>query len=647
MSTESRTINRLSSLFPYILLLVAVLGLSFTIIIRRIDLTIFSLTLVIPLILSAVILLINKNINVAEIPEHANRICFSHLFLINSLIFIISLIILVSYSARPLTYFILISLYSGILLLQIINRRQNWTDSLILFQIILLSLNLIWGMTLKYPLYFGDTDTLGHLNLIDTILKTAHVATYNTYYQNYPLYHIFTAIGVEITNLSIRTALFVLMGIAWQVGIIFAFLIFKSITNSPRFALIACLLFASSSQLIFYGSYSIARSLAFVFFLCWIYLIFNKAQKDIRYLLLSLIIMAALITTHHLNVLYVIPVLLVVYICQIFVNRSQQERLINPSFIYLLTISCISYLIWVASSLADSNIPATIHGFLSSDMSLKGGFSLTHGYGFSVVMGTLFYSFVLLLCFLGMRVVIDCFKISHTTQMTGTFALAGFFMLLVYIPGLLYVLPLSDVILPERSALIVSPFVAFLMAYGLRYLYNMKATFLPYSVKTISLPMLSVGLVGITTFFSATSIGNANDTNYLPQTSTINSQYFTESELRSFSFMNNQGDNSLTLYGDYQTQRNNFSLSHFSTRNVIKSGDVSYISDGYLILRIAELQRKEALSFSPDGEGIVVDRYLISKLIPELDALANSSFGIRIYSDKDVQIYIVHNPSRS
>jgi hypothetical protein len=62
----------------------------------------------------------------------------------------------------PLVYFLLIALFSGVLFLQIISVRPKWTDSLIVRQIIILSLNLIWGATLKYPLYFGDTDLLVH-----------------------------------------------------------------------------------------------------------------------------------------------------------------------------------------------------------------------------------------------------------------------------------------------------------------------------------------------------------------------------------------------------------------------------------------------------------------------------------------------------
>jgi len=290
---ESRWISRTSSLFPYLLLLTAGLGIGITLVLGRMDLTVFSLVLVVPMVLAAAILLASKKANVKEGLSPGSGFRFSHLFLTNILVLVISVTTLVSYATRPLTYFILVSVSSGLILLQVFNSRAKYGDSLIILQISLLSLNLIWGLTLKYPLYFGDTDLLVHMNLADTILKTGHVETYYIDYQNYPLYHILTAIGVGVTGLSERTALFIIMGLVWQLGILFSFLVFRSMSSSPRIALVGSLFFALASQVIFYGSYSIARSLAFVFLMSWLYFVFVAARKGFRYLFLSLVVMTA------------------------------------------------------------------------------------------------------------------------------------------------------------------------------------------------------------------------------------------------------------------------------------------------------------------------------------------------------------------
>ncbi len=67
---------------------------------------------------------------------------------------------------------------------------------------------------------------------------------------------------IEVTGLSLKNGLFITIGIVWQIGIIFAYLIINKISRSSQFALVSCLLFASSATGMFYGSYAIARSLA-------------------------------------------------------------------------------------------------------------------------------------------------------------------------------------------------------------------------------------------------------------------------------------------------------------------------------------------------------------------------------------------------
>jgi hypothetical protein len=107
-------------------------------------------------------------------------------------------------------------------------------------------------------------------------------------------------------------------------------------------------LFALSSQTIFYGSYSIARSLSFVFFICWMFLIL-KAGKDRRYLFLSLIAAGNDCDPPFECSVCDTGAWFAAYVCQIIVNQFRRERPLDPLFIYLLTIGAVSYLIWVAS----------------------------------------------------------------------------------------------------------------------------------------------------------------------------------------------------------------------------------------------------------------------------------------------------------
>jgi uncharacterized membrane protein len=546
---------------------------------------------------------------------------------------------LLYFPTRPLAYFIIVSLYAGIILLQILYRRPGWTDNLIIVEILLLSLNLILGLSLKYPLYFGDTDILGHMRMIDSILNTGHINSFILDYRFYPLYHIFSAIGVEITGASIKTVLFIFMGIAWQGGIIFAYLIFRNLSHSSKYASIACLLFASSSTVIFYGGYAIARSLAFVFLLSWLYFIFNKSKKDVRYLLISFIFLAVLIMTHHLNVLYFIPVLIITYLIQVIINRFRHEGLVDSLFIFLLTVSAVSYLFWVAWPMARSNVPEVILSLAEMDTNLSA--DISSGYGINVIWGVIYYSWVLLLCILGMKIVFNNASSASKMRLILIVAVAGFFMLILYTPGPLDMLPFSDIMMTGRFQLIISPFVAVLMTLGIVFAVYMSVGRRVNILRSSLLTVLPVSIVVIMTFFSTIGTGNAQDNEALPHTSKMDTPYFENSELFSFSFLSTKGDNTLSIYSDYQVVRNFYSLGNFEDKRILESGVTEDISNSYLVLRIGELQRRQALTFAVEGSARGRYRYQIDSLNPDTDILANLVSNDRIYTSRAVQIYMM------
>jgi uncharacterized membrane protein len=243
-------------------------------------------------------------------------------------------------------------------------------------------------------------------------------------------------------------------------------------------------------------------------------------------------------------------------------------------------------------------------------------------------------------------VVFHRLKISNTARAAGAFAFTGLLLLIIYVPGPLDIIPVSEMLMATRLNLMVSPFVAFLMAFGIIYLLDHKTT-IKNSPAKLSSMALPVCLVILTTFFSTISTGNAQDNINFPHTSTTDTPYFTSAELESFSFLNYRTDTTLPLYSDYQVCRDDYLLNNFATRFILTGGDLSYIRDGYLTLRIAELQRKKALTFSPDGYATVSYRYPIASFKTEMDTPVNLGSKNLVYSNGGVQIYLINGPDVS
>ena len=275
MSSNKIFLNPLAKTFPYLLFIVATLGLAVSYTALSSGLVLKSLVYIIPVILAGIYLLIKTKSSEFPISASSKSIIgigFLQLLFSSIFLFITSLIVLIRFPERPWAYFIIVGLITCIIFLQILAKRPPWTDFVIIFEIVLLSLDIIWGVTLKYPLYFGASDILEHLNHINMLIQSANTASLADY-TYFPLFHIYHTVGVEITGLSLRNSFFTFAGIIWEFGILISYLIFYKISDSRRDALIICLLFTVSQPMISYGMYAITRSLAFVLFLFWLYLI--------------------------------------------------------------------------------------------------------------------------------------------------------------------------------------------------------------------------------------------------------------------------------------------------------------------------------------------------------------------------------------
>jgi hypothetical protein len=641
MNIQKLLIKALNSSFTYILLIIAVLGFLAAYKFFGNVFAIKSLGFVIPITLAAIILLIryqDKGLGVFKSITNLKEISLLNLFMVTMLLFIISIIILIHFPTRPWAYFIVIALTSGSIFIQILTNRAKWTDYLIIFEIILLSLNLIWGVVLKYPLYFGSTDILQHLFYIETVLETSHIADLQEYVY-YPLFHIYNAIAVEITGLDLRTSLFLFMGIAWEVGILFTYLLFKKISSSGKFSLTACLLFAMSPEVIFNGMYAITRSLAFVLILCWSYLILTK--DNFKYVFLALITLSALILMHHTTVLLSIPILIMIYISQrIFRGNKPAKSGLTLLPIMTLTIFFLAYLFFVASDFSSSAFARQLLGIFGADT--RSDINIAHQSQYYYLFGNIHGSFILFFSLIGIGVSIRQYALGNKHLGFIIIGLPSIFFLLMYFGNLSQLIPNSDILLLWRLPILVSPFIVYMTTYGLNYLMHLGHNLGGLKFKKW-LPAFSMVAVVVITFSALITSSVANDVNYVQKSADMGSTYFTNSELKAFSFVRQECNYDSTLYGDYETIRNAYNLNSKTSfeGQIIQGADISYINRGYLILRSSELQKSGGLNFSFNGYEDRNYRYHTTN--SEKNILESLSTTDCIYSDGDVQLFIINN----
>jgi hypothetical protein len=312
-----------------------------------------SLSLVVPLILSSIVYtLFLKDINFKKQTLFNTNLYIGPI--ISLFLFSISQLILYNSVNRSLSYFVVMSAIFSNIFIQITNQKR-YTKSiviLILLQICLLFLNLIWSKNLYYPLYFEYFDVFVHLEYINNIVMNGYIDSSMSFYQYFPVQHIFIVISSIISNISTQRSLFIFFGIAYLVVFIMSYLVIKSLFKDEEFALISTLIFAISPHNLFHAAYATPRAFSFIFLMTMYYLLCKTAQT--KTVLLYLFFMLIATITHSASNLQFFIILFVYYIAINYMSaKNIIVRTAKPKLNFLVLYIAItsSYWVYIAATL--------------------------------------------------------------------------------------------------------------------------------------------------------------------------------------------------------------------------------------------------------------------------------------------------------
>jgi hypothetical protein len=343
---------------------------------------------------------------------------------------------------------------------------------------------------------------------------------------------------------------------------------------------------------------------------------------------------------HHATVVFFIPVLVILYIFQRLFDKSSELQ-IESIAIQLLIIGFFAYTFYSAYSFS-APVAQSMLGSLENADVLGSSIAIS---GTSLIL--IYYSFVLLLSLVGIGMVFLNNKSDDEHKSIFGMALATLIFLVFYIPGPLNLLPQSKIALLYRLPILVSPFIIYFAADGLKHLVGFEQAITRLNFRRFKpFPFFALSFVVIITFFSLISGANADDVPYILKASNTDSKYFTNAELSAFSFVKSDCNNNSNIYGDLETMLNALYFNDFPSRQIITGGNISYITQGYIIFRSGELLRTGGLSLAHSGAIDEADfttyRYLLASTNPQTDILTNLASKDCIYSDGDVQLIIIN-----
>lgn len=354
-----------------ILIVFAIIGCLGPLVLKQFNLALLGIYIGIPMLSGPLIWLVLR-------PKEINSISISNklyelLILLYIMCYFFSILILHYFPVRTLSYYILVAFMGAIILTQILleNNLRSRQIIMTLIQIILLFLNIIWGVTLKYYFFVGRTDVFFHSWAIENLLKAGYINQAFDMYEAFPLWHILCAFIDQIMNLSIIPAkvMFITNGLIYGCLVIVIYLAATEIFNT-KIALLSALVMCFNTDSIFYGMYSISRSV--VFFLEGLLILLLLQEKTKINIILRFLLVIGLIMYHTASMPFIILILALFYIVEKVYPVSHTKQFVNFNFLLLMFVLTVTYWMYagvkVFNSIAGSLLKEADSGILTQSI---------------------------------------------------------------------------------------------------------------------------------------------------------------------------------------------------------------------------------------------------------------------------------------
>jgi hypothetical protein len=259
-------------------------------------------------------------------------------------LYFVSIVLLKAFDVRPTIYYGVIAILGTLIFLEVL--LSNITDKkaiIILAQIALLSLNLIWGVTLKYYYFTGFTDIFGHVGFAESLLDTGFVTDVFGVYKPFPLWHILANYFYLYSGitLSMNKIMYILSGAVFFFMLLAVYLLADRLFGK-KVALLATVIASFYTPLLSYGMYSIPRSAETFFFVVLLILLFGRTAKAKYYL--ALLFIFTILVYHTASIMYVLLILVMIYVIEKLMSRGDNAPLVTIDF--LIISAAMTFVYW-------------------------------------------------------------------------------------------------------------------------------------------------------------------------------------------------------------------------------------------------------------------------------------------------------------
>ncbi|SIS03115.1 hypothetical protein [Natronorubrum thiooxidans] len=255
---------------------------------------------------------------------------------------VLVLVVAVS-DVRPTTFFLGIGVLYTLCFLLAVSVDGNASQSVVLYHIVIALLLVIFSVTLKYGFFVGRTDLSTHIALTNEVIKTGSSPTQVPEYEPFTLWHTLTAATYQVFGgwLTPHATMYLVSGLVFGAGVPTMYSFSRRVYPNKRVGLLSCLLLISFPLYIFYGMYSIPRSITSVLFLGLLLAIVTPPSPRTK--ALSLLFLIGITVYHTVSIPFVLVILLLLFVTERLLGR--RARIVD-SFV-LTSAVLITSIYWL------------------------------------------------------------------------------------------------------------------------------------------------------------------------------------------------------------------------------------------------------------------------------------------------------------
>ncbi|WP_243668671.1 hypothetical protein [Methanoculleus chikugoensis] len=385
----------------------------------------------------------------------------------------------------------------AIIFLQTLSRRI--LPAVVLFEIMLVLAVTIYSYTLRSAVLRGYGHNAAHLHVRrNPPFRACNLRRARRLCLFPPLYHVFMSLSSQILGLDIQTALFIVTCLIYVTTVLFLYLLVNGIFHNEQISLMIALIYAMNADVIYYGTYMVTRTLAYVGFLILLYLLYSlekpKANSE-RVITRStgqrfcvVVVLIFILLVHQISTPMIIILLGLLFGIERFIHDRRHVNLILL-MVPITLFAC--YWTFTAYSFFEQILPR-VDPALYQTIILSGG---VVNLGLSFLTDNLDTLFVVFFGVMGMLYLLW----KQQPRYSVVFGIFGMIAILLNVPNILSVVfQFMQILRIDRFAFLFLPFLAIVMGVGIyiltRHLSTMKIS--PKLVGTLLIALVVLYGIG-------------------------------------------------------------------------------------------------------------------------------------------------------